>query len=85
MTSADPAVGHLRSLEVLQAEGCPLVQPYNVLYKKDPLLLVRAHDQQLQELDLSEANLDEFPMLLLQLTNLTSLNLSKNSIKASGL
>ena len=80
----DAAIGHLRCLDVLQAEGCPLVQPFNLLYKKDPLFLVRVHDQRLQELDLSEANLEEFPAVLLQLTGLTNLNLSKNLIKASG-
>lgn len=75
------AIGELRLLEGLQADGCPLAAPLASLYAKDPLLLVRLHDTQLQALDLSEAGLEEVPQALLRLTGLTSLDLHKNAIK----
>lgn len=76
-------VGSLRLLEGLQAEGCPLVAPFAGVYAKDPLLLVKLHNPQLQVLDLAEVGLEEVPQQLLLLTQLTSLNLFKNSIKVS--
>eukprot|EP00882_Tetradesmus_deserticola_P030837 GHRQ01034809.1.p4 GENE.GHRQ01034809.1~~GHRQ01034809.1.p4 ORF type:complete len:102 (-),score=44.51 GHRQ01034809.1:93-398(-) len=81
ISSVPVAIGELRMLEGLQTEGCPLAPPLSSLYAKDPLMLVRLHDTQLQALDLSEAGLEEVPQALLRLTGLTSLDLHKNAIK----
>lgn len=76
-------LGELRRLDGLQADGCPLTPILATLYAKDPLLLVKVHDTQLLSLDLSDAGLDEVPQQVLHLTQLTSLNLLKNTIKVS--
>jgi Leucine-rich repeat (LRR) protein len=73
--------GELRALEGLQAEGCPLAQPYAALYAKKPLLLVALHDTSLLALDLSDCGLTAVPPPLLAQTQLTALNLSRNGIK----
>lgn len=67
----------------LQADGCPLVFPYSNLYAKDPLLLVALHDRERLSVDLSDCGLHEVPKDLLQQTQLTSLNIAKNSIQVS--
>lgn len=76
-------LGELRDLEGLQADGCPLVPPYASIYAKNPLLLVALHDRERLALDLSDCGLDAVPTDLLQQTQLTSLNLGKNTIQVS--
>jgi Leucine-rich repeat (LRR) protein len=74
-------LGELRQLEGLQADGCELVAPYSSLYAKNPLLLVALHDREALSVDLSDCKLDAVPGDLMQQTQLTSLNLSKNNIQ----
>lgn len=81
ITTFPPEVGELRLLEDLQVDGCPLVSPYDMLYRKDPLLVIAIHDTQLQSLDISETGLEEVPSQVLKLTALTSLNMAKNALK----
>lgn len=80
ISTLPPGLGELRALEGLQAEGCPLLPPYANMYGKDPLLLVALHDREQLSLDLSDCGLSEMPADLQQQTQLTSLNLGKNSI-----
>lgn len=74
-------MGQLRHLEGIQADGCLLAAPYAALYAKDPLLLVALMNSEALSLDLSDCGLDAVPADLLQQTQLTSLNLSKNNIQ----
>lgn len=84
ITTFPEGLGVLRQLEGLQADGCHLQAPFNTLYDKDPLLLVKLHDTQLSTLDLSDAGLEVVPEQLNRMTQLTGLNLLRNSIKVNG-
>lgn len=81
ITGVPRTIHALQQLEGLQAEGCPLAQPFAALYAKEPLLLVQLHDTSRDTLDLSDAGLTEVPAQVLALTGLTALDLSKNAIK----
>lgn len=81
ITAFPRGLGELRDLEGLQADGCPLAAPYSTLYAKNPLLLVALHDRERLAVDFTDCGLDSVPADLLQQTQLTSLNLSKNNIQ----
>lgn len=73
-------LGKLKCLESLQLDGCPLQHPYDELYNADPELLLHAHDSAVDQLDLSQLNLQAVPPCLQLLRQLVYLDLAGNHI-----
>lgn len=74
------AMGNLRNLETLQASGNPFEYPFNLLYFRDPMLLVRFFCPDTTELNLSGCGLQTVPRSIALLKSLERLDLSDNNI-----
>lgn len=54
LVAPPPALGALTNLEALQADGNALAPPLDLLYRRDPLLLVALSNASTRSLDLSD-------------------------------
>jgi len=59
-------------------EGNPLISPCNLLYKKNPLLLMQVFNTKATQLDISNAGIDHLPPFIGRLTDLVRLDLKNN-------
>ena len=80
IVTAPVGIGNLKSIEILRMEGNELEYPFNALYGKNPLNMVKFFKLGLTHLDLSRSGIHELPSTIGRLTELEELDLSNNSI-----
>ena len=72
--------GDMAALQEIQLEGNQLEHPFDVIYKKSPLLLVSFFNTATESLDLSSCGIEEIPNEIGRLQRLYNLDLRDNNI-----